>query len=111
MPNTLPPRSSGGLSGGEPDRRREELLGPSRADKKSSIAVVTYPGVALLDLVATKKVLDRPVKASRYWPVSFGSGILEYDHLDALSTTARAGSSLVAPFIAAGPKQLTMQNR
>jgi putative intracellular protease/amidase len=72
MPNTLPPRSSGGLSGGEPDRRREELLGPSRADKKSSIAVVTYPGVALLDLVATKKVLDRLAKASKYRPVSVG---------------------------------------
>ena len=36
------------------------------------MAIVTYPGVALLDLVATKKVLDRLAKASKYRPVSVG---------------------------------------
>src|SRR5215212_9430102 len=37
-----------------------------------TIAVVTYKGAALLDLVATKKVLDRLAKASRYRSVSVG---------------------------------------
>ena len=36
------------------------------------MAIVTYPGVALLDLVATKKVLDRLAKASKYRAVSVG---------------------------------------
>src|SRR3954451_4224984 len=57
-------------SGGEPDRPREEPIEPSSKVKKRSIAVVTYAGVALLDLVATKKVLDRLAKGSRYRPVS-----------------------------------------
>jgi transcriptional regulator GlxA family with amidase domain len=34
-----------------------------------------------------------------------------YDHLEALSAAARAGLSLAAPLIAAGPKWLTRQNR
>jgi transcriptional regulator GlxA family with amidase domain len=38
-------------------------------------------------------------------------GSIDYDHLDAVSTAARAGLSLVAPLIAAGPKRLTRQNR
>ena len=75
MPSTLPPKPFGGRSGSEPDRPREELIGPSREDKKRSIAVVTYPGVALLDLVATKKVLDRLAKASRYRTASVGGRI------------------------------------
>jgi transcriptional regulator GlxA family with amidase domain len=38
-------------------------------------------------------------------------GGIDYDHLDAVSPAARAGLSLVAPLIAAGPKRLTKQNR
>jgi len=38
-------------------------------------------------------------------------GGIDYDHLDAVSAAARAGLSLVAPLIAAGPKRLTRQNR
>jgi transcriptional regulator GlxA family with amidase domain len=38
-------------------------------------------------------------------------GGIDYDHLDAVSAAARAGLSLVAPLIAAGPKRLTKQNR
>ena len=43
-------------------------------DKKRSIAIVTYPGVGLLDLVATKTVLDMvPIAmGTRYRPVSVG---------------------------------------
>ena len=37
-----------------------------------TIAVVTYPGVALLDLVATKTVLDELAMATRYRSVSVG---------------------------------------
>src|SRR5215212_7881525 len=37
-----------------------------------TIAVVTYPGLALLDLVATKTVLDELAMASRYRSVSVG---------------------------------------
>ena len=40
------------------------------SDKKRSIAIVTYPGVGLLDLVATKTVLD--MLGTRYRPVSVG---------------------------------------
>ena len=72
FPGTPPPKSSDGRYGGEPDRPREDLAGPSRDVKKRSVAIVTYPGVALLDLVATKKVLDRLAKASKYRPVSVG---------------------------------------
>jgi transcriptional regulator GlxA family with amidase domain len=44
-----------------------------REDKKNkTIAIVTYPGVALLDLVATKTVLDSLAMGSRYRPVSVG---------------------------------------
>jgi transcriptional regulator GlxA family with amidase domain len=38
-------------------------------------------------------------------------GGIDYDHLDAVSAAARAGLSLMAPLIAAGPKRLTRQNR
>jgi transcriptional regulator GlxA family with amidase domain len=42
-------------------------------DKKNkTVGIVTYPGVALLDLVATKKVLDRLAKGTRYRAVSVG---------------------------------------
>src|ERR687883_2032929 len=37
-----------------------------------TIAVVTYPGLALLDLVATKTVLDDLAMATRYRSVSVG---------------------------------------
>ncbi|HEX5849506.1 MAG TPA: DJ-1/PfpI family protein [Rubrobacter sp.] len=72
MPSTLARKRSDGRSGTEPDRSREEPSGPSREDKKRSVAIVTYPGVALLDLVAIKKVLDRLAKASKYRTVSVG---------------------------------------
>lgn len=63
----------------------------AREDKKNkTIAIVTYPGVALLDLVATKTVLDG---------------------LAAISGTMRAGLSLAAPVIAAKPKRLIRQGR
>ena len=38
-------------------------------------------------------------------------GGIDYDHLDAVSAAARAGLSLAAALIAAGPKRLTRQNR
>jgi transcriptional regulator GlxA family with amidase domain len=41
-------------------------------EEKKTIAFVTYPGVALLDLVATKTVLDRLAIGSRYRAVSVG---------------------------------------
>ena len=46
----------------------------AREDKKrnKTIAVVTYPGLALLDLVATKTVLDDLAMATRYRSVSVG---------------------------------------
>ena len=45
----------------------------ARDDKKNeTVGIVTYPGVALLDLVATKKVLDRLAKGTRYRAVSVG---------------------------------------
>ncbi len=44
-----------------------------REEKKSrTIAIVTYPGVALLDLVATKTVLDALAMGSRYRSVTVG---------------------------------------
>ncbi len=43
-----------------------------RDEKNKTIAIVTYPGVALLDLVATKTVLDRLAMNSRYRAVSVG---------------------------------------
>jgi hypothetical protein len=36
---------------------------------------------------------------------------MDYDHLDAVSAAARAGSSPAAPLIVAGPKRLSRQNR
>ena len=41
-------------------------------DKNKTIAVVTYPGVALLDLVATKTVLDSLAMFTRYRSVTVG---------------------------------------
>ena len=41
-------------------------------DKNKTIAVVTYPGVALLDLVATKTVLDSLAIGTRYRSVTVG---------------------------------------
>jgi transcriptional regulator GlxA family with amidase domain len=38
-------------------------------------------------------------------------GGIDYDQLDAVSAAARAGLSLAAPLIAAGPRRLTRQNR
>ena len=72
IPGTPPPKRSDGRYGGEPDRPRKKPIGPPREVKKRSVAIVTYLGVALLDLVATKKVLDRLAKASKYRPVSVG---------------------------------------
>jgi transcriptional regulator GlxA family with amidase domain len=40
--------------------------------KNKTIAVVTYPGIALLDLVATKTVLDALATGSRYRTVTVG---------------------------------------
>jgi transcriptional regulator GlxA family with amidase domain len=72
IPGTPPPKPSDKRYGGEPDRPRGDPTRPSGEGKKRSVAIVTYPGVALLDLVATKKVLDRLAKASKYRPVSVG---------------------------------------
>jgi transcriptional regulator GlxA family with amidase domain len=72
MPSTPPPKPTDKRSGAEPDRPRGDPTRPSGEVKKRSVAIVTYPGVALLDLVATKKVLDRLAKASKYRPVSVG---------------------------------------
>jgi hypothetical protein len=44
----------------------------AREDKNKTIAIVTYPGVGLLDLVATKKVLNRLAMGTKYRPVSVG---------------------------------------
>jgi transcriptional regulator GlxA family with amidase domain len=45
----------------------------ARGDKQNkTIGIVTYPGVALLDLVATKKVFDRLAMGTRYRAVSVG---------------------------------------
>jgi hypothetical protein len=38
---------------------------PTEDKKNTTIAVVTYPGVALLDLVATKTVLDSLAMGTR----------------------------------------------
>jgi transcriptional regulator GlxA family with amidase domain len=43
-----------------------------RDEKNKTIAIVTYPGVALLDLVVTQTVLDRLALSSRYRAVSVG---------------------------------------
>jgi hypothetical protein len=40
-----------------------------REDKNKTIAIVTYPGVALLDLIVTQTVLDR---GTSYRTVSVG---------------------------------------
>ena len=40
--------------------------------KNKTISVVIYPGVALLDLVATKSVLDSLAMTTKYRPVSVG---------------------------------------
>src|SRR5215210_5120720 len=54
----------------------------AREDKKrnKTIAFVTYPGVALLDLVATKTVLDDLAMATRYRSVSVG------EHTEAIAS-------------------------
>ena len=44
----------------------------SQDKKNKTIAVVTYPGVALLDLVATKTVLDSLAMGTRYRSVTVG---------------------------------------
>ncbi len=44
----------------------------SEDKKNKTIAIVTYPGVALLDLVVTKKVFDRLAMGARYRAVSVG---------------------------------------
>jgi len=44
----------------------------SRDKKNKTIAVVTYPGVALLDLVATKTVLDSLAMGTRHRSVTVG---------------------------------------
>src|ERR671914_697700 len=41
-------------------------------EKNKTIAVVTYPGVALLDLVATKTVLDALALGTRYRSITVG---------------------------------------
>jgi transcriptional regulator GlxA family with amidase domain len=45
---------------------------PREEKTNKTIAVVTYPGVALLDLVATKTVLDALAAGSRYRTVTVG---------------------------------------
>src|SRR5918993_2462940 len=45
---------------------------PSQDKKNKTIALVTYPGVALLDLVATKTVLDSLAMGTRYRSVTVG---------------------------------------
>src|SRR3712207_6163638 len=50
-----------------------------REDKNKTIAVVTYPGVALLDLVATKTVLDALALGTRYRSVTVGERIEPID--------------------------------
>ena len=44
----------------------------SQDKKNKTIAVVTYPEVALLDLVATKTVLDSLAMGTRYRSVTVG---------------------------------------
>jgi transcriptional regulator GlxA family with amidase domain len=44
----------------------------SRDKKNKTIAIVTYPGVALLDLVATKTVLDSLAMGTRYRSLTVG---------------------------------------
>src|SRR5215207_6467277 len=44
----------------------------SEENKNKTIAIVTYPGVALLDLVATKTVLDSLAMGTRYRTFSVG---------------------------------------
>src|SRR5215210_751526 len=44
----------------------------SEGKKNKTIAIVTYPGVALLDLVATKTVLDSLARGTRYRTVTVG---------------------------------------
>jgi transcriptional regulator GlxA family with amidase domain len=44
----------------------------SEDKRRNTIAIVIYPGVALLDLVATKTVLDSLAMGSRYRTVSVG---------------------------------------
>ena len=48
-------------------------------EKNKTIAIVTYPGVALLDLVATKKVLDRMAMGTRYRTASVGEHLKPID--------------------------------
>jgi transcriptional regulator GlxA family with amidase domain len=45
---------------------------PTEDKKSKTIAVVTYPGVVLLDLVATKTVLDSLAMGTRYRSVTVG---------------------------------------
>src|SRR5215203_448846 len=45
---------------------------PTEDKKNETIAVVTYPGVALLDLVATKTVLDSLAMGTRHRSVTVG---------------------------------------
>jgi transcriptional regulator GlxA family with amidase domain len=45
---------------------------PGEEMKNRTIAVVTYPGVALLDLVTTKTVIDALATGSRYQTVTVG---------------------------------------
>ncbi len=45
---------------------------PTEEKKNKTIAIVTYPGVALLDLVAAKTVLDSLARGTRYRTVSVG---------------------------------------
>jgi putative intracellular protease/amidase len=45
---------------------------PTEDKMNKTIAVVTYPGVALLDLVATKTVLDSLAMGTRYRSVTVG---------------------------------------
>src|SRR5215213_2751102 len=45
---------------------------PTEDKKNKTIAVVTYPSVALLDLVATKTVLDSLAMGTRYRSVTVG---------------------------------------
>ena len=66
--------------------------------------------LALAARLTDERIARRVQRSVGYDPRPPFGGI-DYDHLDAVSAAARAGLSLVAPLIAAGPKRLTRQNR
>jgi len=82
--------------------------------KNRTLAIVNYPGVALLDFVVTQTVLNRGIRYRTFsvrertetiidYDPQLPFGGMNYDHLGAMSAVT-AGLSLVAPVIAAKPK-------